>query len=55
MVIREEQALLYCDHQKLVQLSLRAKGEVIKLISERLRGRNTVMFSVWLLRKLIPH
>jgi hypothetical protein len=54
MVIREEQALLCCDHQKLVQQGLRAKGEVNKMISERLGGRNTTMYLVWPLRKLIP-
>jgi len=54
MEIREEQALLCSDHQKLVQQGLRAKGEVIKMISERLGERNTAMLLVWPLRKLIP-
>jgi hypothetical protein len=54
MVIREGQALLCCDHQKLVQQGLRAKGEVNKMISERLGERNTAILLVWPLRKLIP-
>jgi hypothetical protein len=53
-VIGEEQALLCCDHQKPDQQGLRAKGEVIKMISVRLEERKTAKPLMWPLRKLIP-
>jgi len=53
-VIREERALLCCDHEKPDQQGLRAKGEVIEMISERLGERKTVTLFEWPLRELMP-
>jgi hypothetical protein len=49
----EEKALPCCGPQKPHHRDLRAKGEVISMISERLRERKKVALLRWPLRKLL--
>jgi hypothetical protein len=53
-MFREEKALPCCGPQKLHQMGLRAKGEVIKMISKRLRERKKIVLSGWPLRQHMP-
>ena len=53
-MFREEKALACVGHQKPDYQGLRAKGEVIKMMSERLRERKKVPLFEWPLRKLLP-
>ena len=53
-MLREEKALPCDGHQKPDYQGLRAKGEVIKMMSERLRGRKKAPVLKWPLRKLWP-
>ena len=51
----EEIALPYCDPQKPYDKGLRAKGEVITMLSERLRERKKMALPGWPLRwHLLP-
>jgi hypothetical protein len=50
-MFREEKALSCCDPQKPHQMGLRAKGEVIKMISKRPRERKKMVMSGWPLRR----
>ena len=52
-MLREEKALPCCGPQKPHHKGLRAKGEVIKMISERLRERKKMALVKWPLRKLL--
>ena len=52
-MLKEEKALPYCGHQKPQNKGLRAKGEVITMLSERLRERKKVALLRWPLRKLL--
>jgi hypothetical protein len=49
----EEKALPYCGPQKPQNKGLRAKGEVISMLSERLRKRKKMALLRWPLRKLL--
>ena len=49
-MFREEIALPYCGPQKHQNKGLRAKGEVIAMLSERLRGRKKMALPGWPLR-----
>ena len=53
-MFREEKALPCDGHQKPDYQGLRAKGEVIKMMSERLRGRKKAPLFEWPSRKLWP-
>jgi hypothetical protein len=50
-MFREEKALSCCGPQKPHQMGLRAKGEVIEMISKRLRKRKRMVMSGWSLRR----
>ena len=52
-MFREEKALPRYGPQKPYLKGLRAKGEVIKMISERLRERKKVTLLGWSLRKIL--
>jgi hypothetical protein len=52
-MLREEKALPYCGFQKPQNRGLRAKGEVITMLSERLRERKKMALPGWPLRWLI--
>jgi len=49
----EEKALPYCSPQKLKNKGLRAKGEVISMLSERLRKRKKMALPGWPLKWLL--
>jgi hypothetical protein len=53
IMLGEEKALSCCGHQKLRNIGLRAKGEVITMLSERLRGRKNMAMPEWPLRWLL--
>jgi hypothetical protein len=52
-MLREEKALPCCGPQKPHYKGLRAKGEVISMISERLRETKRVTLLGWPLRTLL--
>jgi hypothetical protein len=52
-MFKEEKALPYCGPQKPRHKGLSAKGEVISMISERLRERKKKALLAWPLRKLL--
>jgi hypothetical protein len=52
-MLREEEALPYCGPQKPQNKGLRAKGEVITMLSERLRERKEMALPGWPLRWLL--
>jgi len=52
-MFKEEKALPYCGPQKPHHKCLRAKGEVISMLSERLRKRKKMALLRWSLRKLL--
>ena len=49
----EEKALPYCGPKKPQNKGLRAKGEVITMLSERLRERKKMVLLTWPLKKLL--
>jgi len=54
-MLGEEKALPCCGPQKPHYKGLRAKGEVISMLSERLRGRKKMALPGWPLRwHLLP-
>ena len=50
IMLGEEKALSCCGHQKHRDKGLRAKGEVITMLSERLRDRKNMAMPGWPLR-----